>query len=71
MVVFNPPWLAVAVPALQAFSAWIHIAAVRIFVEAILRYGLPGTGQSTSGFQVSAGFWSAMALFNMTVTGAL
>eukprot|EP00891_Asterochloris_glomerata_P009355 jgi/Astpho2/9355/Aster-07293 len=26
---------------LQAFSAWIHICAVRLFVESILRYGLP------------------------------
>ena len=25
----------------QAFSAWIHICAVRLFVESILRYGLP------------------------------
>ena len=27
--------------AAQAFSAWIHICAVRLFVESILRYGLP------------------------------
>ncbi len=26
---------------LQAFSAWIHVCAVRLFVESILRYGLP------------------------------
>ena len=26
---------------MQAFSAWIHICAVRLFVESILRYGLP------------------------------
>lgn len=26
---------------LQAFSAWIHILVVRLFVESILRYGLP------------------------------
>ena len=26
---------------LQAFSAWIHICAIRLFVESILRYGLP------------------------------
>lgn len=25
----------------QAFSSWIHILAVRLFVESILRYGLP------------------------------
>lgn len=25
----------------EAFSAWIHILAVRLFVESILRYGLP------------------------------
>lgn len=25
----------------EAFSAWIHICAVRLFVESILRYGLP------------------------------
>ena len=25
----------------QAFSAWIHVCAVRLFVESILRYGLP------------------------------
>ena len=25
----------------QAFSAWIHICAIRLFVESILRYGLP------------------------------
>ena len=27
--------------ALQAFSAWIHTCAVRLFTESILRYGLP------------------------------
>ena len=27
--------------ATQAFSAWIHICAIRLFVESILRYGLP------------------------------
>ena len=26
---------------LQAFSAWIHTCAVRLFTESILRYGLP------------------------------
>lgn len=26
---------------MQAFSAWIHICAVRLFTESILRYGLP------------------------------
>lgn len=26
---------------MQAFSAWIHICAIRLFVESILRYGLP------------------------------
>lgn len=26
---------------LQVFSSWIHITAVRLFVESILRYGLP------------------------------
>jgi hypothetical protein len=25
----------------QAFSSWIHICAIRLFVESILRYGLP------------------------------
>ena len=25
----------------QAFSAWIHTCAVRLFTESILRYGLP------------------------------
>jgi V-type H+-transporting ATPase subunit C len=25
----------------QAFSAWIHICAIRLFTESILRYGLP------------------------------
>ena len=25
----------------QAFSAWIHVCAIRLFVESILRYGLP------------------------------
>lgn len=28
-------------PRPQAFSSWIHICAVRLFVESILRYGLP------------------------------
>ncbi len=27
--------------AVQAFSAWIHICAIRLFAESILRYGLP------------------------------
>ena len=27
--------------ALQAFSAWIHICAVRLFCESVLRYGVP------------------------------
>jgi len=26
---------------MQAFSAWIHICAIRLFTESILRYGLP------------------------------
>ena len=26
---------------MQAFSAWIHICAVRLFCESILRYGVP------------------------------
>ncbi len=26
---------------MQAFSSWIHVTAVRLFVESILRYGLP------------------------------
>lgn len=26
---------------MQAFSAWIHTCAVRLFTESILRYGLP------------------------------
>ncbi len=30
-----------AVHVAQAFSSWIHICAVRLFVESILRYGLP------------------------------
>lgn len=30
-----------SLPTLQAFSSWIHICAVRLFVESILRYGLP------------------------------
>ncbi|KDD75533.1 hypothetical protein H632_c634p0, partial [Helicosporidium sp. ATCC 50920] len=25
----------------EAFSAWIHVLAVRLFVESVLRYGLP------------------------------
>jgi V-type H+-transporting ATPase subunit C len=25
----------------EAFSAWVHICAVRMFVESVLRYGLP------------------------------
>lgn len=25
----------------QAFSSWVHITAIRVFVESILRYGLP------------------------------
>ena len=25
----------------EAFSAWVHICAVRLFVESVLRYGLP------------------------------
>ena len=25
----------------EAFSSWIHVCAVRLFVESILRYGLP------------------------------
>ena len=25
----------------QAFSAWIHICAVRLFCESVLRYGVP------------------------------
>lgn len=25
----------------QAFSAWIHICAIRLFAESILRYGVP------------------------------
>lgn len=25
----------------EAFSSWIHICAVRLFVESVLRYGLP------------------------------
>lgn len=32
---------ALPLPPLQAFSSWIHITAVRLFVESILRYGLP------------------------------
>ena len=26
---------------MQAFSAWIHICAIRLFTESILRYGVP------------------------------
>jgi len=25
----------------EAFSSWIHVTAIRLFVESILRYGLP------------------------------
>ena len=25
----------------EAFTAWIHIKALRVFVESVLRYGLP------------------------------
>jgi V-type H+-transporting ATPase subunit C len=25
----------------EAFSGWVHICAVRLFVESVLRYGLP------------------------------
>ena len=25
----------------EVFSAWVHICAIRLFVESILRYGLP------------------------------
>ncbi|MCO5584353.1 hypothetical protein L7F22_038279 [Adiantum nelumboides] len=28
-------------PSLQVFSAWMHLCAIRLFVESILRYGLP------------------------------
>lgn len=30
----------------EAYSCWVHIAAVRLFVESILRYGLPPAFQS-------------------------
>jgi hypothetical protein len=26
---------------MQVFSAWMHLCAIRIFIESILRYGLP------------------------------
>jgi hypothetical protein len=31
----------ILIPSPQAFSSWIHICAVRLFTESILRYGLP------------------------------
>lgn len=31
----------------EAFIAWIHLKAVRVFVESILRYGLPANFQAT------------------------
>jgi V-type H+-transporting ATPase subunit C len=30
----------------EAFAAWVHIKALRIFVESILRYGLPPNFQA-------------------------
>lgn len=32
----------------QAFSAWIHMSMVRLFVESILRYGLPPAFQAAT-----------------------
>ncbi len=37
----TPSLLPHPLPCRQAFSSWIHICAVRLFVESILRYGLP------------------------------
>ena len=31
----------------EVFSAWVHICAIRLFVESILRYGLPPSFQAT------------------------
>jgi V-type H+-transporting ATPase subunit C len=28
----------------EMFAAWIHIKAIRLYVEAVLRYGLPASG---------------------------
>lgn len=30
----------------QAFSSWVHLIAIRLFVESILRYGLPPAYQA-------------------------
>lgn len=32
----------------RAFSAWVHVKAMRLHVEAVLRYGLPSSGQQAS-----------------------
>lgn len=31
----------------EAFFAWVHIKVVRVFVESVLRYGLPANFQTT------------------------
>jgi hypothetical protein len=31
---------------MQAFSSWVHLIAIRMFVESILRYGLPPAYQA-------------------------
>eukprot|EP00128_Syssomonas_multiformis_P010913 Colp12_sorted_trinity150504_noHs@15652 len=28
----------------EAFEAWVHVKALRVFVESVLRYGIPGNG---------------------------
>jgi V-type H+-transporting ATPase subunit C len=38
----------------EAFRAWIHLKAIRIFVESVLRYGLPVNFQAFL-LKVSAG----------------
>lgn len=43
----------------EAFSSWIHVCAVRLFVESILRYGLPPQVGREGGQGVHVGVWAA------------
>lgn len=43
---------------MQVFSAWMHLCAVRVFIESILRYGLP------PAFLVSVTFYSLYCMIS-------
>ncbi len=48
----------------EAFSSWIHVCAVRLFVESILRYGLPPQVGRKWAVKLLAGQWVA-TLFSL------